>query len=100
MVRREVAKSLRAKLGAWLMLPALRAIKKKTDYEEYGGAPLLGARECVIICHGRSSPKAIKNALRGAREFVHKRVAEHIPPGTPHTAAAESRFAPPRPRPH
>jgi glycerol-3-phosphate acyltransferase PlsX len=95
MVRREVAKSMRAKLGAWLMMPALRAIQKKTDYEEYGGAPLLGARECVIICHGRSSPKAIKNAVRVAREFVVNCVARHIHDGIRTLAEAESRFETP-----
>src|SRR5207249_10562169 len=78
MLRREVAASLRAKMGAWLLRPALRAIQKQIDYQEYGGAPLLGARECVIICHGRSSPKAIKNAVRVAKEFVANRVTEHI----------------------
>ena len=95
MVRREVAKSLRARLGAWLMMPALREIKKKTDYEEYGGAPLLGARECVIICHGRSSPKAIMNAVRVATEFVVNSVTNHIHAGIRALAEAESRLAPP-----
>ena len=93
MVRREVAKSLRAKLGAWLLMPAFREIKKKTDYEEYGGAPLLGARECVIICHGRSSPKAIRNAVRVANEFVLNHVTERIRAGIRTLAEAESRFA-------
>ena len=95
MIRREVAKSLRAKLGAWLLMPALREIKKKTDYEEYGGAPLLGARDCVIICHGKSSPKAIKNALRVAREFVQNRVADHIHDGIQELAEAERRVTGP-----
>ena len=92
MVRREVAKSLRAKLGAWLLMPALREIKKRTDYEEYGGAPLLGARECVIICHGRSSPKAIRNAVRVAKDFVRGRVAERIHDGIRALAEAEKTF--------
>ena len=91
MVRREVSKSLRAKIGAWLMLPALREIKRKTNYEEIGGAPLLGARGCVIICHGRSSPKAIKNAMRVARELVANRVTDHIHDGIRELAEAESR---------
>lgn len=95
MVRREVAKSLRARIGAWLMMPAFRAIKKKTDYEEYGGAPLLGARGCVIICHGRSSPKAIRNALRVAKEFVVNRVTDRIHDGIRTLAEAESRLADP-----
>jgi len=91
MLRREVAASPRAKMGAWLLRPALRAIQKQIDYQEYGGAPLLGARECVIICHGRSSPKAIKNAVRVAKEFVANRVTEHIHTGIRSLAEAESR---------
>lgn len=91
MVRQEVAKSLRARVGAWLMLPALREVKKKTDYEEYGGAPLLGARGCVIICHGRSSPKAIKNALKMAREYTQNDVAQRIHDGIRALSEAETR---------
>ena len=92
MVRRQVAGSIRAKLGAWLLRPALRAIQKQIDYQEYGGAPLLGARECVIICHGRSSPKAIKNAIRVAKEFVANRVIDHMHTGIQTLAEAESRL--------
>lgn len=93
MVRREVAGSTRAKLGAWFLRPALRSIQKKIDYQEYGGAPLLGARECVIICHGRSSPKAIKNAVRVAKEFVVNRVTDQIHAGIRTLTEAESRLA-------
>jgi glycerol-3-phosphate acyltransferase PlsX len=93
MVRREVASSLRAKLGVWLLRPALRAIRKQIDYQEYGGAPLLGARECVIICHGRSSPKAIKNAVRVAKELVVNRVTDQIRAGIRALTEAETRLA-------
>jgi glycerol-3-phosphate acyltransferase PlsX len=93
MIRREIERSWRAKLGAWLLQPSLRSVKKRIDYEEYGGAPLLGARECVIICHGRSSPKAIKNAMRAAREFVMNRVTDRIRAGIEALTEAESRLA-------
>lgn len=51
------------------------------DYAEYGGAPLLGVNGNVFICHGRSSPKAISNAIRVARISVEQKVNEHITTG-------------------
>jgi glycerol-3-phosphate acyltransferase PlsX len=48
------------------------------DYSEYGGAPLLGVRGGCIVCHGRSNAKAIKNAIRVAREFALNRIDQKI----------------------
>ena len=48
------------------------------DYSEYGGAPLLGARIPSFVCHGKSSSKAIKNAIRVAEEFCSHKVNERI----------------------
>ena len=56
--------------GFVLMIPALRRIAKRMDYAEYGGAPLLGVDGVVVIAHGRSNAKAIKNAVRMARDSV------------------------------
>lgn len=70
MIKEEVEKSLISKIGAALMLPALKRFKKKADFSEYGGAPLLGTKGTCIITHGRADGKAIKNALRFASEFV------------------------------
>lgn len=70
MIREEVEKSLLAKLGALLMKPALNNFKKKADFAEYGGIPLLGAKKPVIITHGRANARAIKNAIRVANEFL------------------------------
>ena len=67
-----------AKLASLMVLPALKSLKKKMDYAEYGGAPLLGVEGGCIICHGSSKAKAIKNAIRVANEFTEKRVVEHI----------------------
>ena len=53
-------------------------LRKYFDYSEYGGAPLLGARVPSFVCHGRSSSKAIKNAIRVALEFCANRVNERI----------------------
>jgi len=77
-MRDEVKKSLKAMLGAWLIKPVLKNLKKKADYEEYGGAPLLGIKGVCIISHGRSSPKALKNAIRVAAEFVQLGVNDYI----------------------
>ena len=70
MIRQELESSLRAKIGYLFARQAVNAIKKKLDYSEYGGAPLLGVNGVVIIGHGRSSAKAIKNAIRLAHEFA------------------------------
>jgi glycerol-3-phosphate acyltransferase PlsX len=67
-----------AKMASVMVLPALRGLKKKLDYAEYGGAPLLGVDGGFIICHGSSKARAIKNAVRVAREFSEKKVVEHI----------------------
>lgn len=66
------------KLASVMVLPALKGLKKKLDYAEYGGAPLLGVDGGFIICHGSSKAKAIKNAIRVAKEFTEQRVVEHI----------------------
>ncbi len=66
------------KLAALMVLPALKSLKNKLDYAEYGGAPLLGVEGGFIICHGSSKAKAIKNAIRVANEFTQKKVVEHI----------------------
>ncbi len=72
LIKREVKKNPVAILGALLMKYSLDHIKKLADYSEYGGAPLLGIDGLVMICHGRSSPKAIKNAIRATmREVEH-----------------------------
>lgn len=78
MIKEEVRKSLLARLGALLMLPALNNLKKKADFAEYGGIPLLGAKKPVIITHGRANAKAIKNAIRVANEFLTQRFNEKL----------------------
>ena len=72
LIKREIKKSPLALLGALLMKNRLMHIKKMADYSEYGGAPLLGVNGLVMISHGRSNPKAIKNAIKAAiREIEH-----------------------------
>jgi glycerol-3-phosphate acyltransferase PlsX len=77
MLRYEMTRRLDTKAGALLVRPAFHAFKKRLDYDEHGGAPLLGARKTVIVCHGRSNAKAIFNAVRVAKEF-HKRNVNHL----------------------
>jgi glycerol-3-phosphate acyltransferase PlsX len=65
-------------LGAFLARESFRTIKDKTNYEEYGGSPLLGVNGICIIAHGSSTPIAIKNALRVAAESIEHQVNPHI----------------------
>ena len=70
MIKEEIKKSWLARLGALLLIPALNNFKKKADFAEYGGIPLLGAKKPVIITHGRANAKAIKNAIKVALGFL------------------------------
>jgi glycerol-3-phosphate acyltransferase PlsX len=78
MLKREITSVSTGRVGYLLMKPAIRNFKKRTDYDEYGGAPLLGINGSCIISHGRSTSKAIKNALRVAADYSRKRVFEAI----------------------
>jgi len=69
LVREEVEKDARGRLGEWLLMPALRAARRRSDPVEIGGAPLLGVRGCCVIGHGRSRPRAVRNGIRAAAEF-------------------------------
>jgi glycerol-3-phosphate acyltransferase PlsX len=77
-LRDALSSTLSAKVGYVLARKALRDFKKRADYSEYGGAPLLGVRGVCIICHGRSNANAIKNAIRVAAEFAAGCVNEKI----------------------
>ncbi|PNX52981.1 MAG: phosphate--acyl-ACP acyltransferase, partial [Thermoplasmata archaeon M9B2D] len=76
MLKREVGRSVLGRIGYLFMRPALKSFKRQTDYAEYGGAPLLGINGTCIISHGRSSAKAIKNAISVANTVSMKRVYE------------------------
>src|SRR5579883_2056631 len=82
MVRHLLRESLEAtisgKIGYVLAKSAFLDFKKRVDYSEYGGAPLLGVRGGCIICHGRSNGNAIRNAIRVAKEFCENRVNQRI----------------------
>ena len=78
LIQRELKKNPLTMLGAWLFKPALMGIRNETNHEEAGGAPLLGVDGTVIISHGISSAKAIRNAIRVAGEFVSTQVNQQI----------------------
>lgn len=80
-LKEEIKKNPLAILGALLAKPAFDRVRKRLDYAEYGGAPLLGVDGVVIIAHGRSNVKAIKNAVRVAKQAVEERMLEAIKEG-------------------
>lgn len=73
-MRKELSQTLTSKVGALLIRQSMGRVKRRLDYSEYGGAPLLGVRGISIICHGRSNAKAIKNAIRLAKDFCDYKV--------------------------
>jgi glycerol-3-phosphate acyltransferase PlsX len=78
MLKEALSSTLSSKVGYVLSRKAFQHFKKRVDYSEYGGAPLLGVRGVCIICHGGSNANAIKNAVRVAAELVAGRVNEKI----------------------
>jgi len=78
MIRENIGDNLIRKLGYFMMRPAFRALKRRIDYAEYGGAPLVGINGISIISHGRSSDRAIKNAIRVATKLAKSEVNKHI----------------------
>ena len=78
MLKDSLQETLTRKVGALLARGAFSDFKKRVDYSEYGGAPLLGVNGLCVICHGRSNAKAIRNAIRVGKEFVEGRINERI----------------------
>jgi glycerol-3-phosphate acyltransferase PlsX len=77
-LKHELSRTPMRKLGAFMARESFRTIKDKTNYEEYGGSPLLGVNGICIIAHGSSTPLAVKNALRVAAESIEHQVNPHI----------------------
>ena len=78
MLKREIRSNVFSKIGFFFLKHSLKRIKKKLDYSEYGGALLLGVNGIVIIGHGSSNAKAIKNAIYLSYKFVSEKVLEKI----------------------
>jgi glycerol-3-phosphate acyltransferase PlsX len=87
MLKRELTTSAVTKAGAVLAKPAFRSIKRRLDYTEYGGAPLLGVSRIVVIGHGRSNARAIRNAIRSVKEFSEHRASDRIERGIAESSA-------------
>ncbi|EAK4846526.1 phosphate acyltransferase PlsX [Campylobacter coli] len=77
-LKNEIKQSLVSKIGALLMKPSFKRLKKHIDWQEYGGAPLLGINGCVIISHGKSDARAIKNAIFQAINFSESNINQTI----------------------
>jgi glycerol-3-phosphate acyltransferase PlsX len=78
MLKREIMSNVFSKIGFFFLKRSLKRIKKKLDYAEYGGALLLGVNGIVIIGHGSSNAKAIKNAVYLSYKFISQKVLQKI----------------------
>jgi glycerol-3-phosphate acyltransferase PlsX len=76
--KRNVGRNMFSLLGAFMVRHAFREMRSSFDYQEYGGVPLLGVNGISIICHGRSTARAIQNAIKVAAEIGEKKVNQHI----------------------
>ncbi len=77
-LKRHLLSNLLGKIGLFFLLPSLKRFKKDIDYAEYGGAPLLGVNGVVIIGHGHSNSRAIKNGIRVAKEEIERKFNEEV----------------------
>ncbi len=77
-LKESLTANLTRKVGTYLAQGAFRELKKRVDYSEFGGAPLLGLNGLCVICHGRSNAKAIRNAIRIAKEYTEGNINERI----------------------
>ena len=91
MIREELMRDVRSKIAAALAKPAFDRFRKRVDYAEMGGAPLLGIDGAAIICHGASPVKAIKNAVRVAGEWAKAGLNDHIKAALEHEVTRSDR---------
>jgi glycerol-3-phosphate acyltransferase PlsX len=89
MMREELVRSSRTRVGGWLAKPAFRNFSRRTDYAEYGAVPLLGVRGGCFIGHGRSNAKAVRSAIRRAVEFAEADIASKVQAKVAELQAAE-----------
>lgn len=89
LLKSELTSGLVSKLAALALKPAFRRVKRRLDYVEYGGAPLLGLNGVVVIAHGRSNAEAVKNAVRVARHSVEQGLVEAVRSGAGSAARSE-----------
>jgi glycerol-3-phosphate acyltransferase PlsX len=78
LLREELSKDPISRLAAAALRPAFRRIRRRMDYEEYGGAPVLGVNGVMINCHGRSKGKAVMNAILMAERMAREHLVDRI----------------------
>ncbi len=78
MLRQELLKDMRGKIGSMLAKPAFAAMKRRIDHNEFGGALLVGVKGVCVIAHGGSKHTAIKNAIRMARDMISANIVQQI----------------------
>ncbi|MCK4532373.1 phosphate acyltransferase PlsX [bacterium] len=78
LIKEEINKKTLWRIAAYSLKRVFKNVKKRINYEEYGGAPLLGVSGLSVICHGSSSHKAIKNAIKVAAELISKSINQEI----------------------
>jgi len=78
LLKQEVCSSFRAKLGALLLKPAFKKLKKKVDFNEHGGAAFLGVKKPVVKAHGASKAKSVCGAILQVRDMVKGGVSEMV----------------------
>lgn len=81
MLRTELGRGFWAKLGSFLALPALKRFRRRLDYEEYGGAPLLGLNGVSFVCHGSAGIRSIQSTVRMAGTYIKNRANDDIRSG-------------------
>src|SRR5512140_43846 len=77
-LKQEITRSLQASMGFLLSRDAFRSFKKRLDYTEYGGAPLLGVKGAVLIGHGSSNGRAVRNGIKALHDYARRRIPEKI----------------------
>ena len=77
-LKQEITRSLQASMGFLLSRDAFRSFKKRLDYTEYGGAPLLGVKGAVLIGHGSSNAHAVRNGIKALHDFARRRIPDRI----------------------
>ncbi|NIR49487.1 phosphate acyltransferase PlsX [candidate division KSB1 bacterium] len=77
-LKRKIGKKVFSNIGAFLLKPTFERLRRIYDYEEYGGAPLLGINGTCVVCHGSSTPKAIKHAVIEAAMMIKRNVNQKI----------------------
>src|SRR5581483_4640519 len=78
LLREELSSTVTMRVGALLTRRAMRRFRRRVDYSEYGGAPRVGVAGVTIVGHGRSSAKAVRNAIAMAYRFASQNFIQRV----------------------